>query len=370
MSKSPKAYIHLTLLFISFLCLAPTDVLAQQLKAYKGHVKNAYNYWFYTPGKTAAPGSISITQEMSNGKKPLVIFLHGASLCGRNLEKVRRYGTLDAIRRGLKLDAYVLAPQNPGGSWEPGRVNRLVDWAISKYDIDTTRIYVLGMSLGGFGTLDYTAASSSRVAAAMALCGGATTNNLRGLCNVPLCIMHGTGDRDVSWKQSQEVVNAMKASGDTSRLIYKLIPKASHGALARYLYSPDVYSWLFQHSLSDENRRVNRQYRFNFANLHNVYKLLGEPNQNLVIEYGEPEEDLSTTAALAETLEEESNSNPESSNSTEKASRSKGNGIHKVRSGETLTHIATKHHVSVAHLCKLNHLKRTSVLQIGQKIKY
>ena len=102
-------------------------------------------------------------------RKPLVIFLHGASLRGNNLSQVRRYGTLDALSKGLNLDAYVLAPQHPTGGWQPERIDRLVDWALERYAIDSTRIYVLGMSMGGFGTIDYAAASPHRVAAGLAL---------------------------------------------------------------------------------------------------------------------------------------------------------------------------------------------------------
>lgn len=258
---------------------------AQQLKAHRGTLHNSYNFWFYTPPREAPLGSISVTMGRPDAPKPLVIFLHGASLCGKNLDKVRSYGTLDAIKYGLKLDAFIVAPQNPGGAWSPTKVNRIVDWAVQKYAIDTTRIYVLGMSLGGYGTLDYAAASADRVAAAMGLCGGATSRQVHELCRVPLIIMHGTGDRAVSWRASQAVVDQMKAAGDTSRLIYKLIPKASHGALARYLYAPETYNWLFEHRLDAPGRPVNRKYYWGIEMLKDVYQRLGKPNQKIVLDY-------------------------------------------------------------------------------------
>ncbi len=67
---------------------------AQKLTAHNGTVPNSYNFWLYTPENT-------LEEEVE--PKPVVIFLHGASLCGRDLNKVRRYGTLDAIEKGRNI---------------------------------------------------------------------------------------------------------------------------------------------------------------------------------------------------------------------------------------------------------------------------
>lgn len=345
-----------TLLFLLSLFLSP--LAAQHLTAYRGNVQNAYDYWFYVPGVDAAPGAVSVpAPALYEGcvwdqseplqavrPKPLVIFLHGASLCGRNLSRVRTYGTLEALEKGLKLDAYVLAPQNPGDSWNPAKVNRLVDWAIDRYAIDTTRIYVLGMSLGGYGTIDYTATYPDRVAAAVAMCGGGTVGNYGRLSRVPLCIIHGTGDKAVSWQASQNVVDGIKATGDTSRLIYRLLPKRTHGDLARYFYVTAVYEWLFRHSLTDPGRPVDRQYSFPFSDTENVYRTLEKPKMPMIVE------------------DSKANAKSDTDDSTR--------GVHIVRAGDSLSRIAQKYHTNVARLCRINNLKRTSTLRLGQKIRY
>ncbi len=74
------------------------------------------------------------------------------------------------------------------------------------YDVDTTRVYVIGMSLGGYGTLDFVGTYPQRVAAAMALCGGSTLKDMSGLADVPFWIQHGTADRAVPVSQSKAVV--------------------------------------------------------------------------------------------------------------------------------------------------------------------
>lgn len=225
------------------------------ITSHKGDVKGSYNYWLYNPGTEKSTDNDSISQ------KPCIIFLHGASLCGNNLDRVRRYGTIDAIEKGRELDAYVIAPQNPGGSWNPQKVMSIVDFVSDKYgNIDSNRIYVVGMSLGGYGTLDMVATYPDRIAAAMALCGGATVKDCSGLNEVPLWIVHGTADRAVKVSESDRVVASMQQHGDTSRLIYNRIPGMNHSQPARMLYLADTYDWLLSHSLDDDDRAVNETF--------------------------------------------------------------------------------------------------------------
>ena len=145
-----------------------------QLAAMRSVVDGGYNFWLYAPKEYVAEGH----------RVPVIIFLHGASLCGRNLQRVRRYGLLDAIEAGRYYPCMVVAPQNPGGPWAPEKIARVLDWVEAHHDIDTTRVYVIGMSLGGYGTLDFAGTYPDRVAAAMALCGGSTLKDFAGLAGL------------------------------------------------------------------------------------------------------------------------------------------------------------------------------------------
>ncbi len=205
-------------------------------------------------------------------KKPLIVFLHGQSLCGTDINKVMRYGTADAVKRGREIDAFIIAPQNPGGVWNPDRLINIIDHVTELYPIDTNRIYVLGMSLGGFGTIDLVAAYPERIAAAMALCGGGTTKDFSGLNQVPLWIIHGTADRDVSVRESRHVKAGMEKCGDTPLLRYDEWKGVNHSRLARLFYLPEVYEWLFKHSLTDTPRQVDKEIKIYNTSLNNVYK--------------------------------------------------------------------------------------------------
>ena len=253
------------LLFFLILSISTQLISGQSLKsgslqAKRGVIHGGYNFWFYSPDSTQVEA------------KPVIIFLHGASLCGNDLNRVSRYGTIDAISRGREIDAYVVAPQNPGGSWSPSKVMQIVDWVDKNGNIDHDRIYVIGMSLGGYGAIDVAAAYPERIAACMSFCGGGTSSNLADLNQVPLWIVHGTGDRAVSVSESDRVVNAMRsADSETPRLIYDRVPGMNHSQPARFFYLPDSYDWLLSHSLSDVDRPVSEPFDIT-GSAHGAYK--------------------------------------------------------------------------------------------------
>lgn len=226
-----------------------------------GVVPGGYNFWFFTPRE----------YETDKHPLPVIIFLHGASLCGNNMDRVRRYGTLDAIEKGKIINTFVIAPQNPGGAWKPSKIKALLDWAEANYAIDTTRVYVLGMSLGGYGTLDFCGTYPDKVAAAMALCGGCSLRDMSGLGRLPLWIMHGTADRAVGLQQSKRVVTFLQRQGTTDLLRYDWIRGYDHGIFARFFYLQKTYDWLISHSTADQPRTVDRVINIDNADVRATY---------------------------------------------------------------------------------------------------
>lgn len=315
------------------LFIIPLYAFSQQLIAYRDSIKDSYNFWVYLP---ECYDSVSSTT-------PTVLFLHGQSLCGRNLSMVRRYGPLDALYMGRKINAVIVAPQNPGSEWKPEKLMSIINWTTEKYHTDSNRLYVLGMSLGGYGTIDFVGTYPDKVAAAMALCGGGTLKSYCGLNEVPLWIMHGTADRAVGVGQSQEVVNQMIQCGDTSRLIFNKLSGVNHGRLARMFYLPETYEWLFSHSLTDSARTVNKSIMINNATMDFAYSNLAKSNNNLQV------------------IDPGSHSNSNGSNNSNAT-------YHTVKRGDSLSRIAKMYHTTVAKLCRINHLSEKSILKIGQKI--
>lgn len=304
-------------------CLMPLFCNAQLL-ACRGFIKGGYDFWLYLPDDYA-----------SAEKKPLILFLHGKSLSGHNLNLVRNYGCIDAVSRGRKIDAVVIAPQT-AGAWQPTKVMEVVDWVTKNYSVDMDRFYVVGMSMGGYGTLDYVATYPDKVTAAMALCGGATVPDLCGLNEVPLWIIHGTADTAVPVGCSDRVVETMAACGDTTRLIYGRFKGVNHTRLARVFYLEETYDWLFAHRLTDSLRAVDKSIEITAETLKTAFDDLTRNNQVKVIDAKNPSEN---------------------------------HQYYVVKKGDTLGSIAVENNTTVSILCKLNKMKKTDVLRTGKKLR-
>lgn len=362
-------------LLITTLCCLMSGLwaMAQQMETHERLNADGYNFWFYTPGGENRRATDSLVQStdtlaadtlvrelpdggkmQQQGLKPLVVFLHGQSICGGSIKNVLRYGTLDALRRGRDIDAFVVAPHNPGGRWVPSKVLDLVDWAIENYPVDSCRVYVLGMSLGGFGTINVAAAYPDRFAAAMALCGGGNNPSYPNLNRIPLWILHGTADRAVRISDSDEVVAGMRKAGKPERLLYNRLKGKNHSILARCFYMPQTYKWLFAHSLADSARTICKDYDIVDADFGRAYSDLHEP----------------TWTHIREVNHMKNDGYERGNRKGRGRSDDGGSGVYTVRKGDTLSGIAHRYHTNVARLCRLNGLKRTSTLRIGQKIKY
>lgn len=246
-----KSYVvYIVLMFqVSLSCMAQ-KVPCGSLDTYYRKVQGSYNFWLYKP-QDYTPSGHSF---------PLIIFLHGASLCGTNLNKVLKYGVIDAIIKGKRIPAVVLTPQNNGGAWSPQKLNMLLEWTLKNCNIDETRVYVLGMSLGGYGTMDFAGTYPEKIAAAMALCGGCYLKNWDGLAKLPLWIMHGTADKAVAVSESKKVVNYLLKNTDAKLLRYDWFPNGSHSELAKLFYLQKTYDWLFAHSTSQNPKDVERNF--------------------------------------------------------------------------------------------------------------
>ncbi|MCI7119953.1 MAG: alpha/beta hydrolase-fold protein [Prevotella sp.] len=273
-----KKYTLIILIALACMLTFSTTAKAQYdfLRPVKGEIPGGYDFWVYTP--TDYYYSLETT--------PVVMFLHGASLCSKDMNRSRRYGPLDAIVSGRQIDALVIVPQNPGGAWKPDKLNDILEWTKKNYAMDSTRVYVLGMSLGGYGTMDFAAAYPDKIAAAMALCGGCSAKDKSGLGRLPLWIIHGTGDRAVPVKQSQTVVKQLQDTNNDKRLRFDWLQGASHGALARILYMRKTYEWLFSHSTADPGRPVRPDITIDNSDLKKAYNDMkrGVPSPEIIFE--------------------------------------------------------------------------------------
>ena len=246
------------LLLILLLLAGPLFASAQKLYSFhQDSVKTGYPLLLCLPEGYDAQ---ALAQSDSLERPPLIVFLHGRSRTGRDLSMVTRYGCIDALRRGQDIPAMIICPQTPVVSWDAAKVMEVVDWVGERYPYDTDRLYVIGMSMGGWGSFKVAANYPDRIAAAIAECGGYTDGNEKGLTQVPLWIMHGTADRITKPSFSHSVVDRMTAiPNGTVRLKTTWLQGCDHSILARTFLLKQMYDWLFAHRLSDPGRPVNQE---------------------------------------------------------------------------------------------------------------
>ena len=365
-------------LIIICCCFAATAQTNYTFITHHNVVKNTYNFWVSVPD----------TYEEQKGTIPVVLFLHGASLRGTDLNRVRRYGPLDAISMGRDINAIIIAPQNPGGAWNSYKVLDILNWVCKQYDVDTNRIYLIGMSLGGFGTIEFLANHAEKIAASMELCGGTIRKDLCKLNTVPLWIIHGTADRAVPVSRATEIYESMKKCGPTDLLRLDKWAGVNHGDLARLFYLKETYDWLFAHSKADKPRQVNKEIKIVKEDMSRAYKDITRGSNVITVKkYTRKQQDTNDMRRAdddedevvnSETAKPDTSSLPPSANTSvnkpapQQQTANKPSTTakyHTVKQGDTLYAIAKKYHTTVDKICKLNKIKETTILQIGRKLR-
>jgi len=191
----------------------------------------------------------------SKDKWPLIMFLHGAGERGSNLEVVKMHGPPKMIAQGKSFDFIVVSPQCPNDLWWPEQDDVLIallDEIEAKYRVDTDKIYLTGLSMGGFGTWTLAAKYPKRFAAIAPICGGGERYSANRLKKIPVWAFHCAKDNTVPLARSQEMVDAVKkAGGDAKLTVY---PEAEHDSWTETYNNPELYEWFLSHKISDRTK--------------------------------------------------------------------------------------------------------------------
>lgn len=184
---------------------------------------------------------------------PLLLFLHGKGERGNNLNKVKAHGPPKMIERGRDFGAIVLSPQCPGESWWTDELDLLVallDKIEDDYNIDPDRIYVTGLSMGGFGTFALAGKQPERFAAAVPICAGGTFRQAKELSHLPMWVFHGDADKTIPVAESIRMVNIInQADGENAKLT--IYPGVAHNSWDRAYSDEAMWDWLFAQTRSD-----------------------------------------------------------------------------------------------------------------------
>jgi predicted peptidase len=237
-----------------------------QLSAVKG--ETFYNFWIHLPDSATLASN-----------PPVLIFLHGKSLSGTDMNKVRKYGVIKEIEKGRNIPAIVVAPQVVSGSWNPDKVLEVLEYVQETYVTDTSRVYVCGMSLGGYGTMHFVGKHADKITAGVALCGGGNPADACNLASVPMWIQHGTRDEAVPVRYSREMATAIRKCNGGKNLIYTEIPGANHGALERVFRNDEMYDWLFAQKRTQRGEVVMQKMEKNSQETTTSHQQVGGEKQ-------------------------------------------------------------------------------------------
>jgi predicted peptidase len=177
---------------------------------------------------------------------PLILFLHGAGESGDNLAKVKVHGPPKIVEKKKDFPFVVVSPQSPARGWNVEALNALLDDVLAHYKIDKDRVYLTGLSMGGFGTWSLAAAQPKKFAAIVPICGGGRAEDAKRLKDIPVWVFHGAKDTVVSPKQSETMVNALKEAG-AKEVKYTVYPNAGHDSWTETYNNPELYKWLLEH---------------------------------------------------------------------------------------------------------------------------
>jgi predicted peptidase len=186
------------------------------------------------------------------GKKrqswPLMVFLHGAGERGSDLNKVKVHGPPKIVKNRKDFPFILVSPQCPEGDWWTEKVEvliNLVDDIAARYKVDKERIYLTGLSMGGYGTWALASAYPERFAAIAPICGGGSRIMSLRLKDIPIWVFHGAKDQVVPLEESEEMVNAIrKRGGDVKFTIY---PDAGHDSWTESYNNQELYDWFLEH---------------------------------------------------------------------------------------------------------------------------
>jgi predicted peptidase len=188
---------------------------------------------------------------------PLVLFLHGAGERGSDLKLVEMHGPPKLVAQGKQFPFILISPQCPKDEWWDGQLlTQLLDHMEKQFKVDADRIYVTGLSMGGYGTWDLARRHPNRFAAIAPICGGSEPSLVSlfpGMKALPIWAFHGADDKTVPTSRSEDMVDALHKAGNANvkLTIYR---NTGHDSWTKTYQDPAFWEWLLS-----QKRRASLQ---------------------------------------------------------------------------------------------------------------
>lgn len=209
---------------------------------------------------------LSSPESLEPGKTyPLVLFLHGAGERGDDNSAQLKHGVIPIIEGAKKLGdpCFLIAPQCPADRWwspinretmrlsAAGKPNPLMEAVITlvsdmmkTHPVDPKRLYVTGISMGGYATWDLLVRAHEKIAAAVPICGGGDPSQATAFKDIPVHAFHGELDSAVPVRSTREMITAMQQAG--GKPLATFYPDLNHDSWTRTYNDPALIRWIFQ----------------------------------------------------------------------------------------------------------------------------
>ncbi len=250
----------------SDLSILPADSGGSHIPVELGSTNSPFGYYIYKPAGYSEGGP----------EYPLLIFLHGwhPNLGNEPLENVLAAGPpklIETNRWKPKFPFIVVSPQLTTSYWPPFNTHRLIEHLIEKYNVNTDRIYLTGLSLGGGGCWYYAGEYTDNYAAAIVpISASGAPHLVENLSKIPIWAFHGGLDTTVKAYEnfgSVPLVAAINETNPTIKARVTVYPNVGHNAWQRTYdgtgrnyfnqlydqYDMDIYEWMLAYKKSDQN---------------------------------------------------------------------------------------------------------------------
>lgn len=191
---------------------------------------------------------------------PLILFLHGAGERGNDVWRGSIHGPSKYATQNPDFPFILVTPLCPGDEvWSNEVLLSLLDEVIAKHNVDEKRIYLTGLSMGGYGTWNLGLAHAKRFAAIAPICGGGERIEIllaaRGYAGpvkiddlraLPIWVFHGAKDTVVPLEESERMIKALKEA-KCENVKLTVYPEAQHDSWTETYNNPELYKWFLSH---------------------------------------------------------------------------------------------------------------------------
>ncbi|MCI0536487.1 MAG: prolyl oligopeptidase family serine peptidase [Verrucomicrobiales bacterium] len=219
----------------------------QQTKSFRGKLTRSVQakYLLFLPREYKQSGT---------KRWPMILFLHGAGERGTNINHVAVHGPPKIVKDRPEFPFIVVSPQCPNDqAWSQDALLLLVDEIVRKYKVDQSRVYLTGLSMGGYGAWQLGLNHPERFAAIAPICGGGDIlpillterKQAKRLKELPIWAFHGAKDQLVKLAESERMIEALRKIGNEAKLT--VYADAEHDAWTETYNNPALYDWFLQH---------------------------------------------------------------------------------------------------------------------------